>query len=62
MKFTNICCQDRVTIFTHQDLEIRGFFECSIIVDQYTMQVLSPTNQVHLFLLLLGTVIMFLEN
>lgn len=54
-KITNVCCQDTATIFTNQELEIKGFLEWSIIVSWHT------TNQIPLFLLLLGTA-MFLEN
>lgn len=43
--------------FHQSGLEIMGFFECSSIVKPF-----SPISQMHLFLLVLRTTIMFLKN
>lgn len=40
----NICCPVTVTICTNRDLEIRGFLERSIVVNQPTMQAF-PSHQ-----------------
>lgn len=51
MKITNTCCQVTIIIFTNQDLEIRGFLEWSLIVNQHTTQAFQ-SNQSDSFVLL----------
>lgn len=50
IKFTNICRQGTIKIFTNQDLELRGFLEYSTVVNRHTMQSF-PSNQTDSFVL-----------